>query len=124
MPLSRKEIAGLMRLVANTQESEIDCERCLAVVAEFAEQQLLGKTMSEGLKAVEQHLSICDECRKEYEALRRAVKGCQPLRSFWLPFSFGPVALRNTGFSLGKPLSKCDPRSAAIARGPLCRHLP
>jgi predicted anti-sigma-YlaC factor YlaD len=73
MPLSRKEIESLMRLVGKTKESEIDCERCIGVVAEFAEQQLAGKTISEGLKAVEHHLSICDECREEYEALRRAL---------------------------------------------------
>lgn len=73
MPLSRKVIDGLMRLVSLTKDGEINCERCLAVVAEFAEQQLAGKTISEGLKAVEHHLSICDECREEYEALQRTL---------------------------------------------------
>ena len=69
MPLSRKEIEALMLLVANTEDSEINCEHCLSVVAEFAEQQLAGKTTSQGIKAVEQHLSICVECREEYELL-------------------------------------------------------
>ncbi len=73
MPLSRKEIDGLMRLVGLTKDGEINCERCLAVVAEFAELQLAGKTISEGLKAVEHHLSVCDECREEYEALQRTL---------------------------------------------------
>jgi len=73
MPLSRKEIDGLMLLVGLTKDGEVNCERCLVVVAEFAEQQLAGKTISEGLKAVEHHLSICDECREEYEALRCAL---------------------------------------------------
>ena len=73
MPLSRKGLDGLMRLVGLTKDGEINCERCLAVVAEFAELQLAGKTISEGLKAVEHHLSICDECREEYEALQRTL---------------------------------------------------
>ncbi len=73
MPLSRKEINSLMLLVGLTKDGEVNCERCLAVVAEFAEQQLAGKTISESLKAVEHHLSICEECREEYEALQRTL---------------------------------------------------
>lgn len=73
MPLSKKEIDGLLRLVGLTEDSEINCEQCLAVVAEFAEQQLTGKSIHEGLKAVEHHLSVCAECREEYEALRQTL---------------------------------------------------
>jgi len=73
MSLSKKEIDGLMRLVGLTKDAEINCEQCLAVVAEFAEQQRAGKSISEGLQAVEHHLSICDECREEYEALLKTL---------------------------------------------------
>jgi len=73
MPLSRKEIESLMRLVGLTHDVEINCEQCLALVAEFAEGELAGKSLPEGLKSVEQHLSICSECREEYEALRRTL---------------------------------------------------
>jgi len=73
MPLSKKEIDGLLRLVGITKDNEINCEQCSAVVAEFAEQQLAGKSVSEGLKAVQHHLSICDECRAEYEALQQTL---------------------------------------------------
>lgn len=74
MPLSKKEIDGLMRLIGLTQEDEINCERCLSLVAEFAERELAGKPIPEGLMSVEQHLSICVECREEYQALRRALR--------------------------------------------------
>ena len=70
MPFSKPEIAELIRLVSLTQESEINCEHCLALVAEFAEQQLTHKSGADALKSVEHHLSICSECREEYEALR------------------------------------------------------
>ena len=73
MSLSKKQVDGLMRLVGLTKDDEINCEQCLAVVAEFAEQQLSGKSIAEGLQAVEHHLSICDECREEYEALLKTL---------------------------------------------------
>lgn len=73
MPLSNKELEGLLRLVGLTNDKEINCEQCLAVVAEFAEQELAGRSVAEGLKMVEQHLSVCSECREEYEALQRVL---------------------------------------------------
>lgn len=74
MSLSKKEIAELMRLIGLTKDAEINCEQCLALVAEFAEQQLAGRSVPDGLKAVEQHLSVCAECREEYEALQQALE--------------------------------------------------
>lgn len=73
MPLSETEIDGLLRLVGLTEESEINCEQCLAAVAEFAEQELAGKSICEALRAVEQHLTVCAECRDEYDALLRTL---------------------------------------------------
>ena len=73
MPLSKKDLESLMRLVGLTRDREINCEECLSLVAEFAERQLAGKSIPEGLKAVEHHLSICPECAEEYEALTRTL---------------------------------------------------
>ncbi|MEE4378129.1 MAG: hypothetical protein V2J55_11560 [Candidatus Competibacteraceae bacterium] len=73
MSLSKKEIDALLRLVNLTQDDEIDCEQCLSVVAEFAERELAGRSVPAGLEAVAQHLSICAECREEYEALQQAL---------------------------------------------------
>jgi hypothetical protein len=74
MSLSKEEIDGLLRLIGLTRDDEIDCERCLALVAEFAEQELAGRPIPAGLEAVAHHLSICAECCEEYEALLRALK--------------------------------------------------
>lgn len=74
MPLTKKEIAGLMRLIALTKDEEIDCEQCLSQMAEFAEHEWAGGSILEGLQTVEHHLSICAECREEHEALKRALK--------------------------------------------------
>jgi hypothetical protein len=70
MPLSKKEIDELLRLVGLTEDTELNCDQCLSLIAEFAERQLQGKTVQDGLQAVQQHLSVCGECRDEYEALR------------------------------------------------------
>ena len=74
MSLSKEEIAELMRLIGLTRDKEIDCERCLALVAEFAERELAGQPVSAGREAVAHHLSICAECCEEYEALLEALK--------------------------------------------------
>ena len=73
MALSKKAIEDLLQLVGLTNDNEINCEQCLTLVAEFAEYQLAGKSVPEGLKMVEQHLSVCSECREEYEALQRVL---------------------------------------------------
>jgi hypothetical protein len=74
MSPSNKEINELMRLIRLTKDDEINCEQCLALVAEFAEQVLAGQSIPAGLQAVEHHLSLCAECREEYEALQRVLK--------------------------------------------------
>jgi predicted anti-sigma-YlaC factor YlaD len=74
MALSREELEQLMRLVGKTQEHEITCEECLMKVSEFAEHELKHKPVSDVLRAVEQHLAICGECREEFEILREAIK--------------------------------------------------
>ena len=74
MPLSKPELDELLRQIGLTEDAELNCEQCLALVAEFAEQQLAGKTVPAGLEAVAQHLALCGECREEYEALERALR--------------------------------------------------
>ena len=74
MSLSKKEIDGLIRLIGLTKDEEINCEQCLYLVAEFAEQELKGKSIPDVLKAVEHHLSICAECQEEYKLLQGALR--------------------------------------------------
>ena len=74
MKLTRKEIDGLMRLIGLTRDDEINCEQCLTLISEFAEKELSGKSVPEGLKAVEHHLNLCSECCEEYEVLKKALK--------------------------------------------------
>ncbi len=73
MPLSQSELEELLRLIGLTKDEELNCEQCLALVAEFAERKLAGRSIPEGLQEIEQHLSVCAECRDEYQALERAL---------------------------------------------------
>lgn len=78
MPLSPQEIDDLLRLVGLTRDEEANCEQCLALVAEFADLELAGRSVPEGLEVVRQHLSVCTECRDEYEALHQALATMKP----------------------------------------------
>ena len=78
MTLSKQEINALLRLIGLTQDEELNCEQCASHVAEFADRELSGKSVSGALEAVAHHLSICVECREEYDALRRALKELNP----------------------------------------------
>ncbi|MCI0533670.1 MAG: hypothetical protein L0Z50_00430 [Verrucomicrobiales bacterium] len=68
-PLTPKQIEAFVRMVGLTRDREFDCGECLRHVGEFAEQQLAGLPLSEALTCVEHHLSVCAECREEYQAL-------------------------------------------------------
>lgn len=73
-PLSDEQIQLLLKSLALTRDSEIDCGDCQRDLAEFAEAELRGVTIADGLRAVEHHLAICSECCEEYEALLRVLK--------------------------------------------------
>jgi hypothetical protein len=83
MAWNENEMEELLRLVALTREEEIDCEECLARAAELAEAsagtEAGGASLSERLEAVRHHLSVCGECKEEFEALRQALEGLDPL---------------------------------------------
>jgi alkylhydroperoxidase family enzyme len=66
---SVKPLGRLAELAASVVPDEIDCDRCLASMAEFLESA--GKTTDE-LARVHAHLTNCHCCREEYQALRAA----------------------------------------------------
>ena len=74
MTLSREQLEALLKMISLTEDEELTCDECLRGMAEFAETELAGKSLPEGLRAVESHLELCGECREEYEALLQALK--------------------------------------------------
>ncbi len=74
MKLNEKQIDRLLQVVGVTNDQEIDCGQCHAVIAEFAEHQLTGQSIPQGLEVVKHHLSICTDCSEEYELLQKALQ--------------------------------------------------
>lgn len=74
MPISKKEIDTLIKMVASTKSDELTCDDCLKDLAEFAERTLKGKSIPEALQAVEHHLAVCGECHEEYKTLLAVLK--------------------------------------------------
>ncbi len=59
----------LLRVVAATEPSEIDCDEFLARVSAYLEYVDIGGETAVDLRIVRQHLEICGECQEEFEAL-------------------------------------------------------
>jgi hypothetical protein len=66
-------VEKLLDLVATTQNDPLDCDGCLANVAEFAEAHLAGRPVSAALESVRLHLESCGCCQDEYQALLAAL---------------------------------------------------
>ena len=71
MEPSRKKLAMLARLIANTTPVEIDCGEVLDRVAPYLERCQEKLDLSPELDKVKQHLSVCPECLEEFEALEK-----------------------------------------------------
>ncbi|QDS97120.1 hypothetical protein [Adhaeretor mobilis] len=77
MALSRKQLDTLLGMLSLTRPDEIACDECTEKLSQFAENSLAGKTVPEGLEAVEHHLAICTECCEEFEALMHVLRDSQ-----------------------------------------------
>ena len=73
MTLTPDRLHALLTMLAHTRSHEVTCDDCFQELAEFAEHRLSGKSVPEGLRAIEQHLTQCGECREEFETLRQAL---------------------------------------------------
>jgi hypothetical protein len=69
MALEREQIRTLVAAVSATRGAEIDCDECLAGMAEFAEAELVDTELSDALQRVREHLVGCPECAEEYALL-------------------------------------------------------
>ena len=72
--LTPQQIEGLVRVIGQTREHEFDCAECQRNVGEFAERQIAGLPLEAVLAGVEQHLTVCSECREEFLALEKILR--------------------------------------------------
>jgi len=73
MTTVRERLQSLVEAVLRTEPEEIDCEGFLERAAELLESLSEEGEVPSELARVSQHLSVCPECREEFEALMRAV---------------------------------------------------
>ena len=72
--LTPQQIEELVRVIAQTRELEFNCAECQRNISEFAERQIAGLPLEGHLAGVEQHLSVCSECREEFLALEKILR--------------------------------------------------
>ena len=73
--LKRGDVIKLVRVVAETHETEIGCEECFERLDSFAETAISGAEARAAMPLVGDHLDKCADCRSKFEALLRALSG-------------------------------------------------
>ena len=73
--LKRGDVAKLVKVVAETHETEIGCDECFEQLDSFAETEISGAEASVALPLVGDHLDKCADCHSKFEALLRALRG-------------------------------------------------
>jgi hypothetical protein len=56
-------------MLASTRDEELNCDQVYAQLEQFSEAVLRGEPLTQLMKSIEQHLSVCPDCREEYETL-------------------------------------------------------
>ena len=72
--LKRGDVVKLMRVVAETRETEIGCDECFERLDSFAETEISGAEASVAMPLVGDHLDKCADCRSKFEALLRTLR--------------------------------------------------
>ena len=72
--LKRGDVVKLVRVVAETRETEIGCDECFEHLDSFVELGLSGVEASSVMSLVGDHLDKCEECRGTFEVLLTALR--------------------------------------------------
>ena len=73
--LKRADVINLVRVIVETHETEIGCDECFEQLDSFAETEISGAEASVAMPLVGDHLEKCADCRSNFEALLRALRG-------------------------------------------------
>ena len=74
MRLKRGDLVKLVRVVAETRETEIGCDECFERLDSYAEAELSGLEGPATMPLVSDHLDKCADCRSKFEALLMALR--------------------------------------------------
>jgi len=68
---TRSQLQTLLRMIEATRQHEIDCDEFLHRAAPLLESIAAEQGLPDTLLPVAQHLTVCPECREEFDALLR-----------------------------------------------------
>lgn len=71
--MNQDRFYALLRIIYETQETEISCTECFDLVSRYVDLEISGRNAAAELPQIRQHLSQCPACRAEYETLRDLV---------------------------------------------------
>ncbi len=74
MYVEPNNLKSLARAIVASRPDEIGCDECFDQLDRFVDLTLAGKTASEAMLLVQDHLERCGDCREEFEALLFAVQ--------------------------------------------------
>jgi len=72
MTADEQHLDRLARLVKETADEEIDCDRFLEIVAVFLNRVANKLDPTEACQALKQHVRVCPECKEELLAIAQA----------------------------------------------------
>ena len=72
--LKRGDVKKLVRVVAETHETEIGCDECFEQLDSFAETEISGVEARAAMPLVGDHLDKCADCHSKFEALVSALR--------------------------------------------------
>lgn len=72
--LKRGDVVKLVRVVAETRETELGCDECFERLDSFVEAELSGVEASSVMPLVGDHLNKCEDCHGKFEALLMALR--------------------------------------------------
>jgi hypothetical protein len=73
--LKRGDVVKLIRVVAETHETEIGCDECFERMDSYAERELSGLDARAAMPLVGDHLEKRADCRSNFEVLLIALRG-------------------------------------------------
>lgn len=77
MKICEAQTNYLLSMIASTKPDGLGCDECFNHMAEFVERELAGVDLSDAMQRVARHLSQCECCDYEHDALVEALGALQ-----------------------------------------------
>jgi hypothetical protein len=73
--LKRGDVVKLVRVIAETRETEIGCDECFERLDSFADAKVSASDATAAMPLVGDHLDKCEDCLDKFKALLTALRG-------------------------------------------------